>query len=359
MAFRFLKNLGIRSICALFPKARSNRPIKRCLAVATTGLGDSLWSTPAIHALKKSSFEIDLLTNPLGKNLFLHNPDIRKTFLIKEPLLWQSLRFKQKLEKERYDAAFIFHSSQRLLLPLLVCSGIPRIFGTKGQHKGLDSLLTDPVKTSLHEIDRRRKLIEEVGASILDPSLRYFFTEEEKSWGESWIQEKNPTKKPLVLLHPGAKDRYKCWPISHYALLGKRLEEELSCQIVIGMGAGEEDLGNALVQDLPKSLLAGPLPLRNYASLLGATDLIITNDTGPMHLACALKKPTLALFSPTDPKKCGPYDVPAARILKRPRSCSPCLGRSCRLPFCLRQISVRAAFEEAASLLESQIPFER
>ncbi|MEM8629401.1 MAG: glycosyltransferase family 9 protein [Chlamydiota bacterium] len=355
---RLLKNGALRALAKLLKKKGTPPSTERFLVVSTTGLGDSLWALPSINGLRHHFPEctLDVLMTDLGRQLFEYNPDINQRYLLPERLLdWYRLR--NTLIERQYHTAFVFHSSQRAMLPLLACSGIPHIIGTKGEHKGLGRFLTQEAPPALHEIERRENLIRLAGASIVDPTLRYRMRKEERN-GATAFRMKNGRENPVVFLHPGAKDRYKCWPISHYIALGKRLEEEIGCTLWIGIGKGEDDLGAQLQKHLPNSRLIAHQSIRSYAATLVASDLLITNDTGPMHLACACKHPVIALFSPTDPHRCGPYETENACTIVAPRTCTPCLSRSCRLPFCLRQISVDTVFEHARSILK-KVPLSR
>jgi ADP-heptose:LPS heptosyltransferase len=99
---------------------------------------------------------------------------------------------------------------------------------------------------------------------------------------------------------------------------------------------------------------AGCLSLRGTAALIGRMALFITNDTGPMHIAFALKTPTIALFSPTDPALCGPYKAEKALALRKDTTCVPCIGKKCYNPLCLAQISPREVVVAAEKLLGSR-----
>jgi ADP-heptose:LPS heptosyltransferase len=75
------------------------------------------------------------------------------------------------------------------------------------------------------------------------------------------------------------------------------------------------------------------------AALIEKFNFFITNDTGPMHIAFAMKTPTIALFSATDPKRCGPYHAENVSVIYKNPTCIPCIRKRCRVPFCLEQIS--------------------
>jgi len=86
--------------------------------------------------------------------------------------------------------------------------------------------------------------------------------------------------------------------------------------------------------------------------LIEKMNLFITNDTGPMHIAYALKTPAIALFSPTDPELCGPYKAQGKfKTIYKPVTCNPCIGKSCNAPECMKQITIEEVLESAEFLL--------
>src|SRR5262245_11713716 len=153
-----MKNLLIRLILFFWPKAKeSGLPPQKFLIVSTTALGDTLWATPAIRALRETypHATIDLLTSPLGHQVLKNNPHIDALFTIGDPLFLSLFRLFFLLKKKHYDAILIFHSSQRLILPFCALLGAPKIIGTKGLNKGLDFILTHLLDNRpKHEIER-------------------------------------------------------------------------------------------------------------------------------------------------------------------------------------------------------------
>ncbi len=314
---------------------------RRILAVSTTALGDTLWTMPALNALRRCFPDAYLaaLTSKIGMQIFDNNPWTDALYLLQSPLsLWHHLR-------GQFDTIVLFHASQRFVLPLCASLGASRLVGTSNLNKGLDDLFT----TSLpplheHEIDRRLALVKLIGGSPTPSPLSFFLRPEEKKiFKGRW-----------VALHPGAKDSYKCWPLQHFAAVGNALQQSLSCRILITGGATELPLMQSLSRLIPGShLLDHTLSLREFAATLDAIDLFISSDTGPFHLACALNTPAIGIYAPTDPILCGPYLCPTAAVCSKPRSCRPCLRRKCRLPFCLLQISPNQVIQQALQLLEA------
>ena len=341
-----IKNGLIRVFFTLIKKWNKPLPThNNCyLIVSTTGLGDTLWATPAIRALKDKDAKIYLLCTKFSKEVLKSNPHIENVFILQNPYA-----LVKKLKKLKIDTVYIFHSSQRLTLPVCALIGASKIIGYEKSNKGLDFLLTDAIKKErLHEIDQRLNLIGlhpaknrsmefYIAPNTLDPLLNFNI---------------DPNK-PLLLIHPGAKDVYKCWPKKYFIEVANALVEKASAQIIVSCGKQEEKLGNEVSKKITNSIcLPSNLPLHSFAKALTKADVVITNDTGPMHLAAALNIPVIAPFAPTNSSICGPVSNGIAIAIDKPKTCTPCLKRKCKDSFCLLQISPNMVITKALKILK-------
>ena len=338
-----MKNTFIKALLALAPKGKNPRSGEpRILVVSTTGVGDSLWGSPAIRALRKKHPQgyIALLTSPIGKQLFQNNPYLDEIFTLKNPALLSSIKLLGTLRKKAFDTALIFHLSQRPILPLVSLVGPSKIVGTEGINKGLDHLLTDPIEQSpIHEIQRRLNI---AGCEDSSPEMELFLTEDENEAALKHL----PNTHLIIGMHPGAKDKYKQWDPKHFVELGRKLAKEKGATLMITGDKGEAPLAEQIASSIPGAIsVAGKLPVRVTAALIEKFDLFVANDTGPMHIAFAMGTPTLAVFSPTDPKLCGPYQISHGTTFQKPRTCTPCIRKKCRSPFCMEQISPDEVYE--------------
>ncbi len=343
------KNKLIKRLCCRRAQMKEERE-KRFLIVSTTGLGDTLWGTPAIRALREAYPKeyIAILTNPIGKELLGNNPHIHEIFVLRNPPLFSLLTLYKPLVQRGITHALLFHTSRRCILPFISKIRPRMIVGTEGMHKGLDDLLTHALpRCKEHEIDRRLRIVSAVGAHPSSNELELFISPSE----ESIVFPRNT---PIVAIHPGANARFKCWPPSHFIALAKRLYETLGCQLYITGSSKERPLVHSLVQALSHER-ARPLThlsVSAFVAFLQRIQLFITNDTGPMHCAVAVQTPTLALFASTDPALCGPRtSFPYVKVLRAERTCSLCLEKQCQDPFCFLQIGVDEAYRTATRLL--------
>lgn len=319
---------------------------KRILVVATTALGDTLWATPAIESLRKSfprSF-ISILTSPIGMEIFKYNPYIDDLHQLKEPVLPHLYSLWKTLWNLQFDTILIFHASQRLTLPFCAALGVQTIVGTAGLNKGLDSLLTNPLpQQKEHEIVRRLNIVAQIGATGHSETLTFFLQPHERQPKRSGF---------WIMIHPGAKDAFKHWPWQSFAKTGLALQQRLGAEILITGTQAEKPLMQRVADQIPGAHLADAhLPLRQFAALIEQMDLLICNDTGPFHLACALNKPVVGIFAATDPILCGPHKSQNAIAITKKTCCSPCIKRQCRDPFCQLQIAPCEVIDAALKLV--------
>ncbi len=351
-----LKNKILKSLVnALKPKLPTLGDEKRFLILSTTGLGDTLWATPAIRALRQCypTSYIGVITSPIGHEVLLHNRRIDELFVTADPLFRSLIELYRKLRPKQITHVLNFHTSQRPMLPLASVLGALEIHGTQGINKGLDVLLSHPQDNEpMHEIQRRLKIAAAVGAHTLDSSMELFLSSEDEKAAEAFLNSLPfPSYLPMIALHPGAKDKFKQWPPSHFAELGNRLIQNLGCRIIVTGTPNERELIESIASEIDGAEIAVDLPLRAAAALIKKMDLMISNDTGPMHIAFAVKTPAIGIFTPTNPHLCGPYFADHALAIAKKPTCTPCLKKKCQEPFCLLQIGVQEVYDAATQLV--------
>jgi lipopolysaccharide heptosyltransferase II len=328
-------------------------PIRRILVVSTTAMGDTLWATPVLANLRLHfpKAQITVLASPTGQQILENNPQIDQIILLKNPLSLHLFSLLKTLKREAFDAALILHSSQRLVLPLCSLSGIPRIIGTKGINKGLDDLFTDPVDMeSEHEIERRLKIMGRLHVPAIIHTLSYYVHASERAAAHQYLGDQD---KPLIAIHPGSREPFRRWPSNYFAQVGRALEEKFGCEIFLTGDSSETKLLKKIKETLPRARIVSSPSIRFLGALLERMDLVLSNDTGPFHLACALNRPAVGLYVSTDPLLCGPHHAHRAIAISRSSTCTPCLKRRCRDPFCFLQIPIDEVVDICSNQLRS------
>lgn len=340
------------------PERSEIRPPNRFLIVSTTGIGDTLWGTPAIRALKEAYPKgfVGVLTTEIGAELLRGNPYIDRFFIFRRGFrFFPLLKLLKELRQARFDIAFIFHASDRIIWPLIFFTGAFQIIGVIGQNKGLDFILTKAIEQEdVHGVEMRFKLLREVGvfcSTVHQPEI--YISEEERGKTTKILRDIRLDDGFLIGLHPGAQKSYKCWSAERFIETGRRLVELMGCRLIVTGNRKEQKLCDDIASRITGAVsIAGRTTLRETASIVEKMRLFVTNDTGPMHIAFALGTPTIALFGPTNPELCGPYNAKDVVIVKKPPICDPCIGKKCLKPACMEQITVEEVMEKARFLLK-------
>ncbi|MDE3045344.1 MAG: lipopolysaccharide heptosyltransferase II [Verrucomicrobiota bacterium] len=233
---------------------------------------------------------------------------------------------------------------------------VKRRIGFKGHFRSL--LLTDrldkPAKGMEHEVSTYKRLLRSLEIDRSNTAPRLVVTKEEvKIARELLHQQGYHEKKKLVGINPGASyGSAKCWLPERFQTLAQKLVEE-GAQVVFFGDSSLESLVKQICHGLPKQVinLAGMTNVRELLALIQECDVLVTNDSGPMHMAAALKTPLVALFGSTDDEATGPYGDEEAVINKRV-SCSPCFKRTCPIDFrCMKEISVEEVLQKVRGKL--------
>jgi heptosyltransferase-1 len=171
-----------------------------------------------------------------------------------------------------------------------------------------------------------------------------------------WPSAFNLQPSTLILLQPGARWENKRWPVNYFSELVRLLAEKFPGTRFAILGSGDDKLlGEIISRAAPERCLnlCGATSLPEMIEWVRLCDLMVTNDTGPMHVAAALGKPLVALFGPTEPRRTGPYGQ-LENVLRIELPCSPCLSSDCTYAKpneCLNAISPATVFERIQKLL--------
>lgn len=336
-------------------KASPLGEIKSLLLVNTTGIGDTILSTPAWRSLRNKFPEayLSLLVHKRRREVVADNPFVDNIISYRKFIdFW---RIVKELRRLKIDAAVIFHGNDPDILPLVFLGGARQIIGYRHRTR-LPLFLTRPLeKLPGHFIKAQMELAGILGGK--DDNLKPVFslTEEERVKAGKFLEAYGLAGKFIVGLLPGAGRPYKRWPGERFAQVANHFLERPGGRVII-FGSPEERPLARKVASLCRAgviVAAGELNLREASALMERVNLFITNDSGPLHIALALGVPTIALFSPSDPSGLlPPGENRVLKIIKKDPPCHPCCTKKCRYPFCLEQISVEEVIKEAEKFID-------
>ncbi len=318
------------------------------LLINSTALGDLLFSTPAIRALKETypDWRLDLLINPAFAALMAPNPHLER--LISFPgRSWRLFPLMRELKHANYDLVIILHGNDPEATLLAWAAGSPYIIGSAGSPLSFAYAARverqDPLE---HAIERRLNFIRLLGADTPDKSMQLFLAPgEEDRAGALLSRHFGGSPSLLAAFHPTGSGSYKWWPREYFAALGDYLHETYGASFLIISGRWDRPEAEALAARLrgPSLVTGGRLPLPTVAALLNRCRLLVANDSGPLHMALALKVPSIALMGADHPRRVGPYQVEWGVFLYRKEEvCGQehCLNQRCPDNRCLQAIQV-------------------
>ena len=156
----------------------------------------------------------------------------------------------------------------------------------------------------------------------------------------------------MVAINPMARWKTKLWESGRFAILADKIQKELSCRVIFTGGSDDRSRVVEIIDRMDEMPInvAGQTSLKELAYLYSRCRLMISTDTGPMHMAAAMDCPVVAFFGPTAPWRTGPYGE-GHRVIRGEIECSPCFKKRCDHMTCMREITVDRAFEAVKQLL--------
>ena len=334
---------------------------KRILIVNVNWLGDVLFSTVSIKAIRRKYPEsfIACMVVPRCKEIIEDNPHINEVIIYDEDGKHRGFLGKIKfiffLKREHFDTVFLFHRSfTRLLLCFL--AGIPERIGYWRKKGGF--LLTKKVEAPLHNMhkaDYFLNLIKKAGIEASDKNCEFFISESIKRKVSDLLKKESIEKGDiLIAVNLGGNWRLKRWPLDKFALLSDKLIEKYRAKIIITGAESDVKLAQELVDKMKHMpiIASGRTNLKELGALFKFSDLVISADTGPMHIAICMQTPVVALFGPTSAKITGPYtDKTPYRVIQKDVGCAiPCYNLDCYDNKCMQAITVEDALKAVEKL---------
>jgi heptosyltransferase-2 len=368
------------------PRRSEAKTGRRILVRGTNWLGDAVMTTPVLMRLRERfpDAHITLLTPEKLRDLWLAHPAVNE---IISPAPGENVfSVGRKLRAGNFDLALVLPNSPRSALEVWL-AGIPQRIG--GARPWRNFFLTHAVPARAEAVKMRKRSVDEIKVLIrgtgfqlgppltahqiheylhlvaalganpepLPPQLVVTPAEIEavrKKFGLNEIE------RPLFGLNPGAEyGPAKRWPMEKFIAAAREIQKQTNCTWLVFGGQADAAIADRIESAIPSPPsailnLAGKTSLRELMALLKICRVLLTNDSGPMHVAAALGIPVVVPFGSTSPELTGPGlpGDPQHRLLKSAARCSPCFLRECPIDFrCMNGISIERVVEAVLSLV--------
>jgi heptosyltransferase-1 len=330
---------------------------KRILIVKLSSLGDIFHALPSVHLLRQGlDAEVDWVTQPEYVELLQCFPDVSDIISFPRRQYFGKMRsFLCALRAHEYD---IVVDLQGLMKSAMVAklARARKVVGPSFYREGANLLYDEvagPRDKDRHAVEENLDVVRHLGL----PQIPVRFP----------VRFQNmpiDSKGVKVALVPVSRGIHKNWPVRNFIDVASKLQKEAGASIYLFGSETDvavcEAIRSALASDAagsPVVNLAGKTSLVEMGRWLAGMNLVVANDSGPIHMAAALGVPVLAVFGPTDPKRTGPYGA-IHRVVTADIACRPCYRKHCAqdVPECLARVAPERVAQEAIDMLRARSP---
>ncbi len=295
----------------------------RILVIKLSSLGDLFHALPAVHSLKAGlKADVDWVTQAEYAEVVRCFTDVDRVIPFPRKAFFSNRRqFTKVLCEREYDLIIDLQGLLKSAMVTWLARGKKKIgpsFHREGSRLFYDAVAGKRDKNR-HAVEENMDVVRYLGLSCLKPEFPVKFPE-----------KKLAERRPRVAFLPASRWPTKNWPAACFADLGKRLTANRGVSLFLMGGSADAGVCREIEQALEGKAvnMAGKISLVEAGGLLKEMDILISNDSGPVHMAVAVGTPVLAIFGPTDPVRTGPYGG-KSRVVAASLSCRPCLSNLC------------------------------
>ncbi len=340
----------------------------RILIIKLSSLGDLFHALPAVHNLKLAlDAEVDWVTNSAYVDLVRCFDDVDRVISFpRNDFISNFRKFKTDIRAREYDLIIDLQGLLKSAITARIAHGKRRIgpsFHREGSRLFYTSVAGECDRTR-HAVTENLDIIKHLQLEELPPEFHVTFPKpisndlfDDTERPETGDQGPGTSdRRPKVAICPASRWITKNWPIDRFAAVAKKLQETHNASITL-LGGPDDIEACSIIEselDAPCRNLAGKTSIVEMGGILQEMDLLIANDSGPSHMAAAVKTPTLVIFGPTNPDRTRPFgDIHT--VLKTSYPCQPCHNRTCQNPDipCITGVKIYQVVDRAEEILSN------
>ncbi len=326
--------------------------MEKILVIKLRAVGDVVLSTIVLENLRAAfpKSRIDFLTESANKEIVLSNPVLNQVIVLEKSRLsalpffkrlFPSLRLLRNVRNQQYDYVFDFFGNPRSAFITWISAAKVRVGYDYRIRRFAYNVVVPSRADKVHEADWHLDALSALNLPVSSRKLDVSIGRGSKNFAETfWAQANLGGQRTVALCFSGGWPA-KRWPLDRFAHLADRLQEIYDARILILWGPGEKERALELQALASKTTVLIPESnLAQLAAILEKADMLVTTDSGPMHIAAAMSTPCVALFGPTNAKLQGPFGEMHEVVLKTGLECLGCNRLDCSHPACMTGLTV-------------------
>lgn len=343
--------------------------LKNILIMKPSALGDIVLALPALSALRRSfpDTKISWLVRPEFASLLEDHPALDEIILFDRKLLGKAFynpkalgalySLIRQLRKRKFDAIFDFQCLLRTAC-LAWLSGCKKRYGIANSRELAHLFYTDKIEHNsdcIHLVDLYLKMVKTAGAKELEVKFEIPSRQADVDAVKKLLRSYNIEPGKYIVFIPGSAHEDKCWPAERFAKLADRIASQYNYPI-IAVGAYSERNKAEEINSLAKTQIisfAGHTSLKELVELLRLAKLVVSNDTGPGHIASALGVPLVMMYSWSNPARIAPYGRPECMVARDPYTRGHGI-KSTNPKYSITNITVEEVFQKAIEQLNKK-----
>ncbi len=327
--------------------------INKILLIKPRGIGDIVLSTIILDDLRKTfpSAEIHYLTETFAKDALANNPLVTKV----HPMEKTEFVFKvaHRLRKEKFAMIIDLWSNPRSAQIAFLTHTKYRVgFSYRGRKYAYNILGTSG-KGDHHSAEHNLELLKALGIEVTSKRVHFYTSSEDDTWAKQFVESNLPSSKKIIGIIPSGGWASKRCDSTKWVEICNAIKQKHDVIFLLLWGPGDESDANFIKNYLKEDTVLIPeVKIGKLSSLIKKCDLVIANDSGPMHISAALGVPTLGIFGPTNPKAHGPYSPNSDYVIKEDLHCIICNKLEC--PYnheCMKELSAEDVVKKAQYLI--------
>ncbi len=330
--------------------------IKKILCIKPRGIGDIVLSTIILDNLHLHfpNAKIDYLTEHFAKTALMNNPLINKVLTMHKTEL--PLKVAWRIRKEKYDLVIDLWSNPRSAQITFFSGARFRVGYAYRGRKYAYNILGTSGKGEVHSAEHNLELLKPLGIHTFSKNIHYYLGDIERLFADEYFSN-NKLNDQIVfgIIPAGGWDSKRCDKIK-WVEICKESIKNFNCKILVLWGPGDESDAEFIKNNLGNDCLLAPKStLEQMAALISKCNVVIANDSGPMHISAALKVPTLGIFGPTNPKAHRPYSSNSDYVIKEDLFCIICNKLICPYKHeCMTELDVNVVTGKIKVLLNEK-----